>query len=374
MYPASMKLAAEVRQGRWSAAALVVLVALVGAGGVVRLHACEPPSTSPAGIARDGQAVIATWESRVGDDTTVYVRRFADLESALTTVRTGAPVYRRRYISESEPEIVVGPTGALVVLRPHPGEHVAIPLDREGAVAGAPQHLTGCRERTSSRACFWLCRRPVANGDGFIVGDLSLYASGTSSLGLSFLDKHGRTIKYEVLPGGDVASCAMTASGAQLVVASAERRWDDAVGIHLQYRSLRDDSPLTETWLPGGTRVRALVAHGDGEALLYVDPDDHVRVALVSARDGVREVLPLPDAIDWKSADLGVSSRGLFVTWLGDGKAHVIGLGAGAGHRARRAASSPVGTRAVGVDDRCVVAWTAGGGSKLQLFSSERCP
>lgn len=148
-----MKVAAEVVHRRGTAVALVVVAGLAVAVAVVRLRSCEAPFTSPASLARAGDAVLAAWESRDGDDTTVYVRRFDDPARGLTTVRSGAPVYRGRYISETDPEIVTGPFGALIVVRPRLGDQVAIPLDLGGVPTGVPQRLTGCRDRTYTTFC-----------------------------------------------------------------------------------------------------------------------------------------------------------------------------------------------------------------------------
>lgn len=350
-----------------------VAVALVGvaAASVARVESCDRPRTSPAAIAWDGDGFVAAWQRSDPDGHTVYLRHLAELASGVTTVRDGTPVFRS-VTSWAPPEVVSGPAGGLVIVSPWGGEQVAIPFDRHGAVTDEPHPLTGCVPTASGSYCQRLCRRPVATAEGFVVGHVNgvpTHHGGVTAL--SFLDRSGRTVRTAPVPevSGLVDECAMALRGDELVVASRVTRMDHARGIDVRWLSLRDGSSRG-VWRPGPDRALALVAYRDGVALLDADGDG-LHVAYVT-HEGVRDTVALPAVVDRASADLGVSARGLFVTWLAGGEVHVLGIDTGR-DRSRRTARHAAGTRALGAGDRCISAWATGAGA-LQVLDVARCP
>jgi hypothetical protein len=71
-----------------------------------------------------------------------------------------------------------------------------------------------------------------------------------------------------------------------------------------------------------------------------------------------------------------MSFRGLFVSWLANGRAHILDLDLHSYREVSRkgVARNSVGTRAVGLRDRCVTAWTSGAGEKLYIHAVPDCP
>jgi hypothetical protein len=87
----------------------------------------------------------------------------------------------------------------------------------------------------------------------------------------------------------------------------------------------------------------------------------------------LRRIVELPAHIDPGTVDLGGSDAGLFVTWLARDQVHLLSIDSGAvrSWKGRRKAR---GTTAIGHDDRCAIAWTNRGGTKLHVLSADRCP
>ncbi|MBA3456392.1 MAG: hypothetical protein H0T42_25060 [Deltaproteobacteria bacterium] len=353
----------------------------LGAAGVIAialgLLRCETPRTTSPAIVAVGQTLLAAWEQRSDEyGMTVYVRRISPVDDGITTLRGGVPIYRNKYASTGyhTPELATGPAGSIVIVTPSPGDQVAIPIDRDGRAAGPAQPLTGCRGDSSDRACFWTCRRPVARGDGFVVGHVSAYPRSTvKSLDLSFLDRLGRTERFLVLPSEEPLGCAMAASGDDLVVVSTEQRINGDYAVHVQFVTLADGSPVTDFWI-SGRGARTVIATATGHfALLHLGPDGELRISRFS-RYGVESTRPIPGPVELATADLGITSRGPFVSWIENRRLHVRDLTSERDVGAKRVSANAVGTRAVGIGERCVAAWTSGAGSKLHLLGVADCP
>ncbi|HUS32853.1 MAG TPA: hypothetical protein VMZ53_30335 [Kofleriaceae bacterium] len=352
------------------------LLGIAGALLALRTQACEPTRTMPATIATDGNALLVAWEKPTDDGFTIYMRHVPDVQDGTTTLQGGTAIYTKKYGTTGYhgPEVATGPAGSIVIITPRVGEQIAIPVDLDGRVAGPAQPLTGCRSDSSDRTCFWSCRRPIAHAGGFIVGHVSAYPrSSIHSLDLSFLDRAGRTEKFLVLRSQDPVACAMAASGDELVVVSTERETLVDVKIHVLFLALSDGELLNELWIDGGYAFGIVSTSANEYALLHQIPDGR-SVLTKFNRKGIESTHLVPEAIDLRTADLGMSFRGLFVSWLANGRAHVLDLTTDREVSRKGVARYSVGTRAVGVRDRCVTAWTSGAGNKVQLLAVPECP
>jgi hypothetical protein len=348
---------------------LVVAVLLAIA---VRASACDaPPDVRPPAVVSDGSGILVAWEQADRDGATTYVRRFATMPDGNTVVRAGTAVHRERYgTSWYSPELVAGPAGSLVIVAPKAGEQAAIPLDRDGAPAGPPRPLTECARRDSSFSCFDLCRGPVATRGGFAVGHVLIDPrTSVSGIAVSFLDARGETVRAVHLPAAwPGRSCATAALGDEVVVAYGDTQVDRTQGVRIYFLSGH------QLWLPDAGVPRRLVAEGAQLYLLYADATGVAHVASLD-RDAIRTTTRLPADVDWRTADLGITDRGVYVTWLAGGVLRVRAVyERDAGARSRRVAASAVGTRTLGVADRCITAWTSAGGAKLHVLATEQCP
>lgn len=309
---------------------------------------------------------------------TVYVRRISTLDDGITTLKGRTAIFRKQYAVTGyhTPELVTGPAGSLVIVTPFPGDQIAIPIDRDGRAAGPAQPLTGCDsgKNGSGRACFWTCHRPVAHAGGFIVGHVSAYPrSSTHSLDLSFLDPLGRTLRFVVLSSDHPLSCATAVSGDDLVVVSTEGHLGRDYRIHVQFVTLAGGSPVTDFWMPG-SGAQTVIATAPGEfAMLHLDADNALSVSRFT-RIGTQSTQPIPGRVEFATADLGLSTHGVFVTWIENRRVHIRNVTSAGDVASRRVSANAVGTSAVGFDGRCVTAWTSGAGGKLHLLGVAECP
>ena len=332
----------------------------------------------PATIATDGKGVLVAWEKPNDDGFTIYMRHLPEVQDGTTTLEGGTAIYTKKYGTTGyhAPEVATGPAGSIVIITPWVGDQIAIPVDLDGRVAGPAQPLTGCRSDSSDRTCFWTCRRPIAHAGGFIVGHVSAYPrSSIHSLDLSFLDRQGRTEKFLVIHSQDPVACAMAASGDELVVVSVERESLVDVKIHVQFLALADGELRSDFWIDGGYAMSVVSTSANEYAMLHQIPDGR-KVLTKFNRKGVESTFLVPEAIDLRTADVGMSFRGLFVSWLAKGRAHVLDLDL---HSYREVSSKrvprhSVGTRAVWIRDRCVTAWTSGAGDKVHVLAVPDCP
>ncbi len=358
-----MKVASQVSSRSGWCAGLVLVVALAAASRSE--HQLEPHLTSVGSISWDGNAFVAAWEHEDRDAVTVYLRRFDTLKTGVTTIRGGAVAHYRKYgLPWHSPELISDDAGALVVVNPGPGQQLVVPIDRQGRT-GAPQMLTGCKSADSQRVCYVLCRRGVAHRDGFVVGHVSGYnVSGLNSVQLSFVDRAGTTQKVVWSSSEDPHSCALTKLGTAVIVASTAR---DSVLV--QFYDISTTARSGELRLEDGTAAIGSVTIGDEVALLY-GTRTGVRIARIG-REGLRGSVELASDVDPTTADIGADSRGVFVTWLRGGKLHVRRVGASRDAAVQRAGRDAIGTRALGVGDRCIATWMSG--SKLKLLATADC-
>jgi hypothetical protein len=359
----------DVPWSRWLGAAGALLA-------VLRVQSCEPPRTMPATIATDGKGLLVAWEQPSEDGFTIYMRHVADVPDGMTTLQGGTAIYTKKYGTTGyhAPEVATGPAGSIVIVTPRVGDQIAIPVDLDGRTAGPAQPLTGCRSDSSDRACFWTCRRPVAHADGFVVGHVSAYPqSALHSLDLSFLDRLGRTERFLVINSQDPVGCAMASSGDELVVVSTERETLFDYTVHIQFLALADGSELADFRIQGAGALSVVSTSANEYALLHVIPDGR-KVLTRFNRKGIESTLLVPEAIDFETADLGMSYRGLFVSWIEGRRVHVLDLATDRDVSSKRVARYAVGTRSVGVRDRCVTAWTSGAGNEVHVLAVPDCP
>lgn len=352
-----------------------VALGLASAMLVAGVQWCDPPRTSPLAIASDGSSLLAAWEEPTDDGLAIYVRHIRAVSDGVTTFHGGTLIYRKKYGSTGydTPEVASGPDGSIVIVTPSAATKIAIPIDRDGNVAGPPQPLTGCRSAASDRACFWTCRRPIAYAGGFIAGHVSAYSqSGVTSLDLSFLDRMGKTTRFVVLPSTRTHRCVMAASSEELVVVSSETRMDGSAALHVQLLAPSDGSPIASFWTPGGS-VRSVIAIGDREFAMLHQLADGRTVVSRFGPEGLTKTWLVPD-LDLATADLGISKRGAFVTWIKDRRAHVRDLADDHEFASRRVSSSAVGTRATSIGGRCVAAWNDAGGGTTSVLAVPDCP
>ncbi len=355
---------------------LVIGAAVVaGALAIAALGTCGAPeyATAPS-IAWDGRVLTAVWERSDGrDGSTVFAHRFADLRAGVTTTGTGTPIHHQQYgLPRDRPEIASDAMGSLVVILGQRRNQFAIPLDATGAVAGPAQPLTSCSSDRSERICMRVCRRAVAFGDGFAFGHLDTWpraGHGSNAIAVSFLSRDGKTVRDVGLPSDIPSGCALASTGTRLVVAIAEQRMDYAEGIRIVVVDGPDRGGL---WVPDAVRAIALVPTGVDMALLYEMRDGALRVARVDDR-GVGEPVTLPADVNAATVDLGIGAHGPFVTWIVGQRVFVRDVATAAIARGAIRGAQPLGTRAVGLGDRCVAAWSAGGGAKLGVLSTA-CP
>ena len=362
---------AEVRSFRFALG--VALVAAASAG--VALGTCGAPelATVPS-IAWDGRALTAVWERGDGrHGATVFAHRFTDVRAGVTTVGADTPIYHQENGTPMHsPEIASDAAGSLVVIVGLLQAQIAIPLDATGAVAGPAQPLTSCRSDRSERVCMRACRGAVAFGDGFAFGHLDTWpraGRGANAVAVSFLSRDGKTVRDVSVPAAIPSGCALASTGSRLVIAVAEQRMDGAYGIWIQ---VVDEFDRDGVWIPDAVRAIALVPTGADMALLYETRDGALRVARVDDR-GVREQVVLATDVDAATADLGIGAHGPFVTWIVGQRVVIRDVATAASTRGTVRGDQPLGTRAVGVGDRCVAAWSASGGAKLGVLSTA-CP
>lgn len=81
--------------------------------------------------------------------------------------------------------------------------------------------------------------------------------------------------------------------------------------------------------------------------------------------------VPVEEA-DPMQLDLGVSTRGLFVSWIARGTVHVLSVAEPTEQVTMPAGWTASGPTAFGHDDRCATAWVTGNGKAVRMIAS--CP
>lgn len=348
---------------------------VAAAFAVTALGKCGRPHRATAtSVAWDGHVLTAVWERSDGrDGSTVFLHRFAELRSGVTTIGSGTPIYHRKYgRSRGIPEIASDARGSIIITLGSLEDHFAIPLDATGAVAGPAQPLTTCSSDSSERVCMRVCRRVVSFGGGFAFGHLDAWPrSGrlANVVAVSFLSRDGKTLRNVTLRGGIPSGCALASTGSRLVVAVAEERLDHSLGIRIQ---AVDDADRDDLWIPDAIRAIALVPDDVDMTLLYEMRDGTLRVARIDDHE-VREPVVLPADVDAGTVDLGIGKKGPFVTWTDGKRVFVHNVATAKRARGATRGAKSFGTRAAGAGTRCVAAWSAGDGAKIGVLTAA-CP
>lgn len=346
------------------------------------IRACERDSVESApALAWDGAGYLAAWETLDGDDVLIHTHRFAEAR-AKPSSSAGRVIVRDHEI-RSVAHLVTGGGHALLVYiegpdpDPDPDEDrsdpprwlVGAPLDNDGNLAGSPRMLG---EHLADASC----GAPVWTGEAFVVGYRQHRGRfGVAVQALAFVNSSGVTRADTTVSYDEARWCVLAVSGDALALAF--EAWDaphrDQIAIDLV--SATTGKPLgARIWLPErvGSGRYGLIGDDDGWAALYAGLDGIVRVVRFD-RNGVRESIVLPRDVDAATMSLGANDRGLFVSWIGGGAAHVRALARGGAH-ARARAASVSSTRTVGHDDECAVAWLGRGARRVHLMGVERCP
>jgi len=357
-------------------------LAMAATAGALSLARCDQPDpVLPPSMAWNGVSYLATWSVTDRRGVAVYVHRFGDARSHIVT-RKDPPIVRSTEI-RTRPQLLPGRDGFLLVYNQgdEPGEPdwhprrelVATPLDRDGAVTGEPQRTPPWLSPDG------LCQSPVWNGAAHVLGYVERgrhHRHPHDTLGLIFLGPRGTYLDRRLLETGLFGQCVLALRGD--VIALATTRWSSTNGAWVRVdfvaadtgRELADGPvlDLAEGWPRIG-----LQPYRDGWAVLYQDDQRVIRLVRFD-QQAILENLALPDDIDPRSMDLGVNDRGLFVTWLADGKTHLRGVTSGSREHTAPTGGTSGGTRAIGHDGECAVAWSNHDGTRLRLLTATACP
>ena len=159
-------------------------------------------------------------------------------------------------------------------------------------------------------------------------------------------------------------TCASAVRGGEIAIVWT--RWLEGetgkhpIGLRVAFEEPRRDGRSERFVVPVGNvdsgPVR-IAPYGDDWAILYADPDERLHVAVIDSHGKLRRVHDLPTTIDNETVDLASNERGLFASWIDDGRVRFAGI-AGVTHAGPTAGRSASGVRALGADTRCVAAWT----------------
>jgi hypothetical protein len=331
----------------------------------------------------DGRMYAMAWIASKGEDDgrrgTMYIRRVpAGGARAANAETTSVAVYKDDDLQD--PQLVqVGDGFVALATRPregadHPQERdiVSVPLDRTGHVSGKPTFSWSLHANR-------FCRASGSSGDRGFVGLGKAATSHRHPYDYLFalaLDRNGEQGSVWLLDtnlGGD--RCALASRGDLLAVA-----WTNAGSrrmMYLGFLGLRDGMQVPpELELRADAHVDAIVPYHDDWAVLYLGDEkpNRLHVALAHTTKGIYRTYDLPPDVDSDTVDLGVNTRGHFVTWHTRGKVHIRGLEAGAAHLIQRSTAPPTPTRAVGHGEQCAVAWSARNGKDVELWVARACP
>ncbi|MGN6105072.1 MAG: hypothetical protein ACTHU0_08210 [Kofleriaceae bacterium] len=250
---------------------------------------------------------------------------------------------------------------------------LVVPLDGNGKVVGGEQ-----RYQSMDAAC---------HGAG-VIGDRVVIAYrevGRSHrhpedvLGVLAVDRNGAYLGNRVVAYNPIA-CASAVHGREIAIAWT--RWvetkpgEPAAGLRITFEEPRRDGRHETFVVPVGNvdvgPVR-IVRHGDGWAILYGDPDEHLHVAFVDTQGRLVGTRALPREVEGDTVDLATNARGLFVTWIDGGRVRVRGID-GSSRELKTAGSRASETRALGDAASCVAAWTVDGGKHTRIATFADCP
>jgi hypothetical protein len=374
----------QARLGIDATSKLTTLLPLAGVAvaGALSVARCDPPDpVQPPSMAWNGRSYLAAWSVTDRRGVAVYVHRFGDARS-YDVNRKDPPIVRSTEI-RTRPQLLPGRDGFLLVYNQGdaPGEPdwhprrtlVATPLDLDGVVRG-PSQATPAGLSPDS-----LCQSPVWNGVVHVLGYVEHgrhHRHPHDTLGLIFLDARATYLGRRVLDTGFIGRCVLALRGEVLAIATMRHAALTGPWGRIDFVSADTGRELAKglvLHMAEGWPDLGLQPYGDGWAVLYQDDQRVVRVVRFDPQV-ILEDLALPDDIDPRSMDLGVNERGLFVTWLADGKTHLRGVTTGSREHTAPTGGTSGGTRAIGHDDECAVAWSNHDGTRLRLLTAKACP
>ena len=372
-------MAAEAHGG----ARRAIAVMIAGAVMAVAVSRCEGPAgrAGPPSMVVDGAGdgsvgtVTIAWDR----GTRIYVEQVG-ARKARAKVVLDDPGLRGRA------EIVRLGDGYLVMATHHHPEAekeftnriVAVPLDRDARVVGEPSYA-------------WsgdvLCDRPVSDGTHAYVGAVNRATSHRhpfDDLDLYELGATGEITRSWHVTNGGFRSCTTALRDGKLALAYL--RYDHDAKQTVLW--IVQDAIGQRTWLravlPASARALRVVPYEAGFAALVEEAGatEHevaLRILVLSAdgdetRIESSRVLVASAAIDPFSSDLGTNARGLFVTYTARGRARVLGVEPRGVDRGHDTGPRPSRTRALGVGNHCLVAWTTGDGARARVAPFDDCP
>lgn len=330
--------------------ALIAVAAVIG--GWCAVQSCGG-NDFPATVSWTGSGYGVAWAKPELGAVAIYAHRFdqREFEKPLTIRQNrGRTLVHRVRRLLSPPEIVGTEAGSIVLVHsddegPSDPRLLAIPLGRDGRVSG-PVQLAGLGVHA-------VCKSPTWNGRAFSYAYTSRYVDGSRTfwkLTLGELNLRGERLGSETfqINDGEQCSLARDEQGRIQFVSSA---------YGTEYGPIR------------------LLRYSDRWARLRVnDLDDRtLSVDVLDSRGRVERSVAVPDYVSAATADLGVNDNGLYVTWIGKGKLHLLPLGTGRARISHPAGSDARGSRTVGHDDRCAVVWTVDGGTSVRLGVARDC-
>lgn len=331
---------------RSNAGALLVLVGLSCAARWCEESAATPP---PA-VAWDGKAYVAAWR----DGSSIYVQR-----GAPRRVARGAS-------SESEPTIAAVPDGFVVVTnrqgRTAAWQQVVIPLDSQ---ARPKRPVAGSELFSADRQC----RVSHASGEEAVAIGFLGRIEDSFWLDISAVDRLGNVLQsWMFFASADLVECVLASR--DRVVAMVTRK--GGTKLSLNFLDVGGEASWVRSFdvsASGDWHVSLVPLSGSAWAMLYRDRSDRLVVATFN-RARVIEPFEVPFETN-QTADLGVTTRGLFVAWLDGRTLHVRGIASGQDHQVR--VPKGAGIQATGHDDECAVAVRPPGGDHVTIERLPRC-
>ena len=312
-------------------------------------------AAAPA-VAYDGERYTVAWQR----GRAVYVQQFADGDGVLREHGKRAAIYRDDELRGGVSLVPIRDGFFAFVVQHVEGserlwdnETVLVRLGRDGAPTD--------KARAFSRLDV-LCDVPVVVADLVMVPHIERARSHRypyDDLGVLALDTRGE-VRARWTLGNQITGCGSAAHGSTLAIAwtrwsnDAKRRqlWLTLYDRGAGERAFKLREGDVDPWPVRVARARGtwVVLSSDGESL---------RATTVATDGAIVAESRLP-GVAMDSVDLAATSRGAFLTWIKRGTLHVRGLGDAENAVRARVAGSASETRAIGVDDHCVAAWTVG--------------
>jgi hypothetical protein len=346
-----------------------------------QLATCEAPYPDPApGLAAGADRFTVAWVHPRRKGGSLQLQQFdARSQKPLSAPTT---IVRRDDLVARGVELLAFRDGYLAISRvvdpekkPHGATHLlTVPLDARGRPTDEPHTLGvdyACPGASVVESFAVIAYVEIARSHRYPYDTLGLLAVG----------RQGQYLGHMSVANSPRA-CASAARGRTVALVWTrliENSGAIRATLHVSFQELRDQpqtltAELTAT-IPisevGAGPVR-IVPLGSDWAVLHSDPHDHVHVAVIDSHAKLLRRHTLPRSVDPETADLSINDRGLFVTWISRGRAHIIGLD-GKTRLTRPAGSKTSTTRALGAGAGCVTAWTQRS-RRARLAAVDRCP